>query len=205
MSKVVVELSMSLDGFIARPDGSTEAVHAWYGQGDTEVKMPNSDLTFTVDPVSAEVVRETLARFGANVTGRRTFDDAEAWGGADPLGLPSFIVSHDVPDEWAGADSPFVFVTEGVDRAVALARAAAGDRDVGVAAASLAQQCLTLGLLDELVIHLAPVLLGEGIRLFDDLGPTPIALVQERAVAAPGVTHLWYRVVREGEGGQVDG
>ena len=196
MSKVIVELSMSLDGFIAHPDGRTDEVHAWYNQGDTEIKMPNNELTFKTDPVSVEVIQETFRQLGANVTGRNTFEDAQAWGGQDPMGLPSFIVSHDVPSEWAGPDSPFVFVTDGVASAIAQAKLAAGDRAVGVAGADIAQQCIQLGLLDEIQIHLAPVLLGEGIRLFDHLGTTPIELEQTRVVEAPNVTHLWYRVVR---------
>lgn len=196
MSKVIVELSMSLDGFIAHPDGRTDEVHAWYNQGDTEIKMPNNELTFKTDPVSVEVIQETFRQLGANVTGRNTFEDAQAWGGQDPLGLPSFIVSHDVPPEWAGPDSPFVFVTDGVAIAIAQAKLAAGDRAVGVAGADIAQQCIQLGLLDEIQIHLAPVLLGEGIRLFDHLGTTPIELEQIRVVEAPNVTHLWYRVIR---------
>lgn len=196
MSKVFVELSMSLDGFIARPDGSTDEVHAWYSNsGDTEVKMPNNDLTFKVDAVSAEIIRESFD-LGANVTGRRTFDDAEAWGGEDPMGIPSFIVTHSVPAEWAGKDSPFIFVTDGIESAIAQAKAAAGGKDVGVAGADIAQQCLKLGLLDEIRLHLAPVLLGEGIRLFDNLGKTPVELETLRVVEGKGVTHLYFRVVR---------
>lgn len=195
MGKVIVEMSISLDGFIARPDGSTDEVHAWYNQGDVEVKMPNNALTFKVDPVSAEIVRASF-QLGANVTGRRTFDDAEAWGGEDPMGIPSFIVTHDVPAEWAGKDSPFIFVTDGVASAVAQAKAAAGDKPVGVAGADIARQCLQLGLLDEIQLHLAPVLLGEGIRLFDQLEKTPIELEQIRVVQAPHVTHLFFRVVK---------
>lgn len=170
MAKVIAELSMSLDGFIARKDNSTDEVHAWYSQGDIEIKMPNNELTFTTDPASAELIRESF-QLGANVTGRRTFDDAEAWGGQDPMGIPSFVVTYAVPEEWSQADSPFVFVTDGVESAIAQAKAAANGKDVGVAGADIAQQCLNLGLLDEIHIHLVPVLLGEGIRLFDHLGP----------------------------------
>ncbi len=196
MSKVIVELSMSLDGFIARPDGSTDEVHAWYFNGATEVKMPNSELTFRTDPVSAELIREQFRTVGANVTGRRTFEDAGAWGGRDPYGVPSFIVSHTVPAEWSRPDSPFTFVTDGVASAIAQAKAAAGGKNVAVAAASIAQQCLRLGLLDEIQLHIAPVLLGEGIRLFDHLGVGPIALECIRVVEAPRVTHLFYRVIK---------
>ena len=196
MSLVIVELSMSLDGFIAHSDGRTDEVQAWFGGGDTEVKMPNNELTFKTDPLSAQVIRETFRQLGANVTGRNTFEDAKASGGQDPLGVPSFIVSHDVPDQWAGSDSPFVFVTDGVASAIAQAKAAAGDKAVGAAGADIAQQCLKLGLLDEIQIHLTPVLLGAGIRLFDHLSSGPIQLEQLRVVETIGVTHLWYRVVR---------
>lgn len=195
MGKVIVELSMSLDGFIARKDNRTDEVHAWYTQGDTPVKMPNNELTFSTDAASAELVRESFD-LGANVTGRRTFDDAEAWGGEDPMGIPSFIVTHSIPEEWDRPDSPFIFVTEGVERAIAQAKAAAGGKDIGVAGADIAQQCLNLGLLDEIHIHLAPVLLGEGIRLFDHLSSTPIQLERIRVVDTPNVTHLYFRVVR---------
>lgn len=198
MGKVIVELSMSLDGFIARPDGGTDEVHAWYFAGDTEVAMPNHGLVFKTDPLSAELIRDQFRTIGANVTGRRTFEDAGAWGGRDPYGVPSFIVSHSVPAEWSGPDSPFTFVTDGVASAIARAKAAAGDRDVAVAAADIARQCLALGLLDEIHLHLAPVLLGGGIRLFDGLGAAPIALERTRVVAAPGVTHLSFRVVERG-------
>jgi dihydrofolate reductase len=194
MGKVYVELSISLDGFIARPDDGTDEVHAWYFGGDTTVAMPNSELTFRTDPASAEVIREQFRRTGANVTGRRTFDDAGAWGGRDPYGVPSFIVSHSVPEEWSGPDSPFTFVTDGIESAIARAKAAAGDRDVAVAAADIARQCLRLGLLDEIQLHLAPVLLGAGIRLFDRLGGAPIELERTRVVEAPDVTHLWFHV-----------
>ncbi|WP_460675039.1 dihydrofolate reductase family protein [Larkinella ripae] len=193
---MIVELSMSLDGFIAHSDGRTDEVHAWYNQGGTQVKMPNNELTFKTHPVNAEVIQETFRQLGANVTGRNTFEDAQAWGGQDPMGIPSFIVSHDVPDQWAGENSPFKFVTDGVASAIAQAKAAAGDRAVGVAGADIAQQCLQLGLLDEIQIHLTPVLLGTGIRLFDHLGSEPIPLEQLRVVEAAGVTHLWYRIVK---------
>ena len=195
MGRVIAELSISLDGFIARPDGGTDEVHTWYNAGAINVKMPNNDLTFHVDPVSAEVVRQSF-QLGANVTGRRTFDDAEAWGGADPMGIPSFIVTHHVPEEWSGPESPFVFVTDGVASAIAQAKAAAGDKPVGVAGADIAQQCLQLGLLDEIQIHLVPVLLGEGIRLFEPFEGGAVTLEQVKVIEAPGVTHLTYRVVK---------
>ncbi|BDI23423.1 dihydrofolate reductase family protein [Herbiconiux sp. L3-i23] len=193
-SRVVVEMSMSLDGFVARTDHSTDEVHAWYDGGDVEVPMPNNALTFHVDAASAPIVRAAFD-IGANVTGRKTFDDAEAWGGDDPMGIPSFIVTHEVPAEWADRSGPFTFVTGGVQSAIEQAKAAAGGKHVGVAGGDIAMQCLRLGLLDDLWIHLVPVLLGSGIRLFDELDGAPVKLEQERVVAGVGVTHLFYRVL----------
>lgn len=192
--KVVIEMSMSLDGFVARTDHSTEEVHAWYEGGDVAVKMPNSDLTFHVDEASAPVALAAL-ELGANVTGRVTFDDAEAWGGDDPMGIPSFVVTHEVPEEWRGREAPFTFVTDGVESAIRQAKAAAGERPVGVAGGDIAMQCLRLGLLDELWIHLVPVLLGEGTRLFDQLDGAPVQLSQRRIVEGREVLHAFYDVV----------
>lgn len=192
--RVVTEMSMSLDGYVARVDHSTEEVHAWYEGGDIALTMPNSDLTFHVDEASAPIARAAFD-LGANVTGRVTFDDAEAWGGDDPMGIPSFVVTHEVPDEWRDRDGPFTFVTDGVESAIRQAKAVAGDKPVGVAGGNIAMQCLRLGLLDELWIHLAPVLLGDGISMFDELDGAPVHLEQTRVVEGSGVVHLFYEVV----------
>jgi len=205
MGNVVVDLSMSLDGFIAGPnDGSERSLgdggdrlFAWYFNGDTEVAMPNYDLVFKTDPVSAEVIRESFRACGANVSGRRTFDIANAWGGRDPYGVASFIVSHSVPAEWSQPDSPFTFVTDGVASAIAHAKAAAGPKNVGVVAASIAQQCLELGLLDEIHIHLVPILLGGGVRLFERIGAQPVELEPISVIVASSVTHLTFRVAKQ--------
>ena len=191
--KVVIEMSMSLDGFVARTDHSTEEVHAWYEGGDVAVQMPNNELTFHVDEASAPIVRDAF-ELGANVTGRVTFDDAEAWGGDDPMGIPSFIVTHEVPQEWRDRDAPFTFVTDGVESAIRQAQAVAGDKPVGVAGGDIAMQCLRLGLLDEMWIHLVPVLLGNGTRLFDELDGSAVHLEQVRVVEGREVVHLFYRV-----------
>ena len=130
------------------------------------------------------------------MTGRRTFDITNGWGGNPPLGVPAFVVTHTVPQEWVYAGSPFTFVTDGVERAIEQAQAVAGDKAVAVGAASIAQQAIKAGLLDEIHIDLVPVLLGGGVRLFEHLGTGPIDLERTRVVAAPGVTHLAFRVVR---------
>ena len=193
---VQIEMSMSLDGYVATTDRSTEHVHTWYENGDVPVTMPNADLTFHVDEASAPVAREAMD-LGANVTGRRTFDDAEAWGGDDPMGIPSFIVTHEVPEEWRDEDGPFTFVTDGVESAISQALAVAGDKPVGVAGGDIAMQFLRLGLLDRLLIHLVPVIQGSGIPLFDELDGSPVRLEQTRVVVGEGVTHLFYDVADE--------
>jgi dihydrofolate reductase len=204
MSKVIVELSMSLDGFVAGPNDGPEnglgdggeRLFQWYYSGDTALPLPGTGMVFKVSRASAELLREEWGRIGAMVAGRRMFDIANAWGGSPPGGGPCFIVTHSPPQEWLKEGSPFTFVSDGVASAIREAKRAAGDKNVSVSSASIAQQCLRLGLLDEIQIHLAPVLLGGGVRLFDNIGAAPIALEPTAVFEAPGITHLRFRVVR---------
>jgi dihydrofolate reductase len=204
MGKVSVGLSMSLDGFIAGPNDGPERplgedgewLFAWYSGGDTEYRLPGTEMVFEVSPQSAELLREAHARMGAFVTGRRTFDITNGWGGSPPLGVPTFVVTHSVPQEWVYEGSPYTFVTDGVQGAVEQAKEVAGDKDVAVGAASIAQQCIRAGLLDEIHVDLVPVLLGGGVRLFEHLGTTPVELESTRVIEGAGVTHLTFRVVR---------
>ena len=110
------------------------------------------------------------------------------------MNVPVFVVTHLVPQEWVYKGSPFTFVTDGVQSAIEQAKAVAGDKDVAVGAASIVQQCIKAGMLDEIHIDLVPILLGDGIRLFDYLGMEPIELERTR-VEVPRVTHLTFRVV----------
>jgi dihydrofolate reductase len=204
MGKVVFGITMSLDGFVAGSNDGPEnplgdggqRLFTWYFSGDTSLRMPGNVPEFKVARQSAQVLEEETRRIGAMVAGRRMFDIANAWNGHPPGEVPCFIVTHTPPAEWVKEGSPFVFVTEGVESAIRQARAAAGDKNVAVSSASIAQQCLRAGLLDEIHIHLAPVLLGGGVRLFGDLNDAPIDLEPIRVVAAPGVTHLGYRVLK---------
>jgi dihydrofolate reductase len=204
MGKVSTGLSISLDGFIAGPNDGPESplgdggerLFAWYSGGDTDYRLPGTEMVFRVSPQSAELLREAHSKLGAFVTGRRTFDITNGWGGSPPLGVPTFVVTHTIPQQWVYEGSPFTFVTDGVESAVELARAVAGDKDVAVGAASIVQQCIRAGLLDEIHVDLVPVLLGGGVRLFDHLGTEPIELERTRVIEAPGVTHLTFRVVK---------
>jgi dihydrofolate reductase len=194
MGNVVAYMSMSLDGFVAGPNDEVGQLHAWLMGGDTDFALPGSVLKLA--PASAELLRETWPAFGAVIVGRRTFDLSGAWGGDPPLGLPHFVVTHHVPAEWAKEGAPFTFVTDGVASAVQQAKRRAGEKDVSVGGASIIQQLLNARLLDEIHIDQVPVLLGEGVRLFDNLDARPMGLEIARVVAGSGVTHLRFRVVK---------
>ena len=199
MGTVIVDLSMSLDGFIAgEGDGRTsplgrggEALFAWMAAGDP---IPGVDERLAPPEASRPIVEEWLAEAGAGLSGRRTFDIAGGWAEGHPVDAPIFVVTHEPPIE--GRWSPQVtFVTDGVARALALAQDAAGDKVVSISGADLAKQLLALGRLDEIQVSIAPVLLGGGVRLFDLLD-APVALEQVRVVPSDGVTHIRYRVLR---------
>src|SRR5215210_8109546 len=204
MGKVGTGLSMSLDGFIAGPNDGPERILGeggerllqWYSSGDTDYRLPGTEMVFRISPVSAELLREVHATIGALVQGRRTFDIANGWGGRPPLDVPVFVVTHTVPQEWVYEGSPFTFVTDGLQSVLEQAKAVAGDKDVGVGAANIVQQCIRAGLLDEIHVDLVPVLLGDGVRLFDHLGTGAIELESTRVVEGAGVTHLTFRVVK---------
>jgi dihydrofolate reductase len=192
MSTVILDISVSLDGFVARPDDDPGPVHDWLFNGDTV--HPDNDF-FRTAGASTRVLSESLRATGAIVTGRRTYDLTGGWGGDHPVaGAAVFVVTHSPPHSVPRGRTSFTFV-EGVHAAVERARRAAGDKEVWVmGGASVARQCLTAGLVDELRIHLSPVLLGDGVRLFDDLGGHEVGLAQTHTLEAPGVTHLRYRV-----------
>jgi len=186
MRKVVLDKTMSLDGFIAGPNDDVTRLFEWYGGKPTEV------LRDLGDP---------LKTTGAVVMGRRSFDMIDSpngWVTPDGTSLPwpVFVLTHDAQEKVTKGATTFTFVTEGIESAVTQAKATAGDKNVGVMGANTAQQCLQAGLLDEIQIHLVPVLLGEGIRLFEHIGTEHIELKSTRVIESPGVTHLWFRVVK---------
>src|SRR6266536_5469739 len=177
MAVVISEMSMSLDGFVAAPADQVGPLFDWYANGEVETPTAVPERwTFRTSEASARYLREGLMKIGAEVIGRRLFDLTNGWDGAGPSGAPVFVVTHSVPEERQDKDAPFIFVTGGVASAVEQARATAGDGLVGVAGPNIVQQCLDLGLLDEVRINLVPVLLGEGIRYFDNLADSPVML-----------------------------
>ena len=171
-------------------------VFDWYTAGDVEIRTGGSDpMTFSVSEPSAGHIRDLTSGLGAVLTGRRTFEVADGWGGNHAWG-PAFVLTHEVPSGWPRPGSTVHFVTDGIESAVRQARAAAGDRSVGIHGADTIQQCLNAGLLDEIQVDLAAVLLGSGVRLFDRLVGTPARLGNPTVVAGVGVTHLRYAVLR---------
>ena len=187
MGNVVIDMSMSLDGYIAAPNDTPEQ-----GLGEDGMRLHNwaFDDPSVFDEVFGNLVEET----GAVIMGRRSYDNSiEAWGGKGPLGeVPCFVVSH---RSFSPPDPLFTIVTDGIGNALALAREAAGDKRIGLMGADIDQQFLAAGLVDEIRIHLVDVLLGGGRRLFDEL-PQRIELEQAGLSQTGGVTHLEYRVLR---------
>ena len=213
-AKLKLDISMSLDGFVAGPNQTLEKPLGEGGEGLHEWafrlaswREPHGLSGGDAEAVDNEVVAEGLRATGAVVMGRRMFsggdgpwaDDANEdgwWGDNPPFHVPVFVITHHARETVVKeGGTSFTFVTDGVEAALEQARAAAGDKDVSLAGgANVAQEYLQAGLLDELQIHLVPVFLGGGVRLFDGLGP--IELEAMRVIGSDAVTHLKFRVVK---------
>jgi dihydrofolate reductase len=213
MTQLTLDISMSLDGFIAGPNPTVEEplgeggeqLHEWVIKLASWREAHGREGGET--NVDDEMMRETFAAAGAIVMGRRMFSGGEGpweddpvadgwWGDEPPFGMPVFILTHHARDtvEKQGGTS-FTFVTDGPEAALERAREAAGDRNVAIGGgASVVQQYLRAGLLDELQLHVVPILLGGGVRLLEGLDPLQLEVT--RVVESPAVTHLKYRVVR---------
>lgn len=195
MSSVVAIMSMSLDGYVAdRNDGVAELFDWYFTSGNVEIHTGGSaPMTFKVSKPSAEHLRGLISGLGAMLTGRRTFEVAHGWGGNHAWG-PAFVLTHHVPVGWPRPNSTVSFVTDGIESAVNQAKAAAAGKNVGVHGADTIQQLLNAGLLDEINVDIAAVLLGSGVRLFRHLAGTPPVLGNPTVIAGVGVTHLRYPV-----------
>jgi dihydrofolate reductase len=215
MARLTCEISMSLDGFIAGPNQTLEQplgeggdrLHEWvFGLASFRERHGMEGGETNADD---EVMKESLAAQGAVVMGRRMFsggtgpweDDPNSdgwWGDDPPFRVPVFVLTHHARETVTKQrGTTYTFVTDGIEAAAEKARAAAGDKDVAVAGgADVVQQYLGAGLLEELQIHLAPVLLGGGVRLLDNLGREQLTLELDRVVDSPAVTHLRYRVTK---------
>ena len=196
MSKVTTGATMSIDGYIAGPgESGFDLLFQWYGSGDVEIRTGNPDLTFHLSAPSAQLWKELIENTGALVVGRHLYDMTDAWGGRHPMDVTTVVLTHRLPEDRPAADENFVFVTEGIEAAVAKAKEIAGDKNVGINGGQMAQQCLDAGLLDEVHVDLVPVLLGDGTPFFSALATKPVQLDGPyRVVEGVGVTHLAYRV-----------
>jgi dihydrofolate reductase len=192
LSKVTCDISMSLDGFITEPNEGVGnplgddpgRLHDWMFDAKTEA--------------DAAIVDELYASTGAILMGKGMFDVGfEPWGDPPPFGMPVFVLTHEArePLPMQGGTT-YTFVTDGVESGLAQARAAAGDKNVGIwGGANIMRQYLKAGLLNEMQIHLIPVLLGNGVRLFEDLGPERIELRRISSIETPSATHFRFEVV----------
>ena len=190
MGKVVLYFSMSLDGFVTGP--SVSADHPM-GEGGERL---HQWMFGNVAADDAQILAQASKAVGAVVLGSRTFDiGVDLWGDT-PYPVPSFVLGHEARAPLVMKSASFTFVTDGVESAIAQAKAAAGDRDVVIMGACTAQQALASGLADELRLQVIPVLLGGGSRLFDNLGPEHIELIRTRVVASASVTHMDFEIVR---------
>ena len=203
MGKVRFEITMSLDGYVAGPNDGPEL---GLGVGGEQLHEWVYDLAAWREPhglaggetnVDSELLEETIKATGAVIVGRRMFDNARGWGDEPPFHVPVFVLTHEPREDLVKGDTTFRFVNDGIESALDQARAAAGEQDVSIGGgANVAQQYLKAGLLDEMQIHVAPLLLGGGVRLFDGLGDAKIELEKTRVIDSPHVTHLRFRVVR---------
>ena len=210
MSELRFEISMSLDGFVAGPDQSEqdplgrggEQLHEWVVR--LAAWRERHGLEGGETDASSETVERAHENVGATLMGRNMFGGRGSWeehpwdgwwGDDPPFHMPVFVVTHHPRPPLVRGGTTFTFVTDGIEPALAQARAVAGGKDVALGGgASVAQQYLKAGLIDELRIHVVPILLGDGARLFDNLGDVRPTFECTQVVEAPGVTHLTYRV-----------
>jgi dihydrofolate reductase len=214
MAIVKCQISVSLDGYVAGPNQSEEhplgeggeALHDWVIELAAWRQMHGREGG--VVNASTPVMEAGTANVGAVLMGRNMFGPVRGpwgeedwrgwWGEEPPFHVPTFVLTHHArePLEMEGGTT-FHFVTEGVERAVEQAKEAAGERDVSIAGgASTIQQCLRAGLLDELLLNLVPIVLGDGARLLEGLGGLDASFECTRVIDAPEVTHLFYRVTQ---------
>lgn len=194
MSKIYTHMTMSLDGFIADPQDGVGELFDWYSAGDITVPSADERWSFNVDERSADVLRDLLANTGALVSGRRLFDHTGGWGDSHPVGAPVVVVTHHPPED-ANRWKATTFV-DGVAEGVAKAREIAGEKNVNIASANIAQQALELDLVDEVAVSLVPVLFGEGIPYFAKMRSGHCLLDDPVVIPGKRATHLWYRVRR---------
>ncbi|MDX6588487.1 MAG: hypothetical protein QOI31_2960 [Solirubrobacterales bacterium] len=211
MSKLKLEISMSVDGYVAGPNATHdeplgvggEKLHDWVTRLASWKEAHGYDPSEGETGTDDDVIAEAASSYGAVIMGKLMFcgengpwgdEPFKGWWGDDPpFKVPVFILTHHEREPLELGETRFEFVTEGIEAALERARDAAGDEDIQISGgANVAQQYLAAGLLDEMQIHIAPVLLGGGVRLFDGDLDGPRDLQITRAIQSPGVTHVRY-------------
>jgi len=204
MGRVIADITMTLDGFVAGPNDGIEnplgeggdRIHQWlYDSASWRELHGHEGGEARAD---GKLVEESFERTGAIVMGKRMFENGDGpngWADHPPFHMPVFVLTHESRAPKVLEDTTFTFITDGIESALEQARAAAGDKDVAVGGgANAIQQFIKAGLLDELQVHVAHVLLGDGIPLFGRTGPEKIELEATRVMDSPGVTHLRFRL-----------
>ncbi len=193
MTKVIFDISMSLDGFVTASNVRPEEP-----MGDGGQRL--HEWAFVEDERNRELLAEAVNSVGAVIAGRRTYDLSVPWWGADgpagPARVPVFVVTHAEPED-VPEGGVYTFVTDGIESALEQPKAAAGDKDVAVmGGADIGRQYIGAGLVDEISIHLVPVLFGGGTRMFEHLGGEHIRLETTSVIQTPAATHLGFRVAQ---------
>ncbi len=194
MGKVIFDMTASLDGFVAGPNDSPELPMGEGGMRLFDWYFTPQETNRAPEAMDPEIREQASQAVGAVVAGRRTYENAHGWNGEHPLHVPVFVVTHHPPELTKKFNG--CFVTDGVEIAITQAQAAAGDKIVAVASPNIARQCLQAGLLDEISVHIVPVLLGGGVRMFDLLDTKPIELECTGTENTPNVTHMVFRVIK---------
>ena len=196
MTKVLTHMCVSLDGFVAQPDDNPAELFDWYWGGDNLVASAQADMSFSVDASSATMLEDLTSGCGALVAGRRLFDMTDGWGDNHPAGARVVVVTHRPLPEDAATRFPRTTFTGSVEEGIATAKKIAGDRFVTIASASIIQQALNLGLVDEICLSQVPVLFGSGIRYFGGLVGGHVLLDDPVVVEGARALHLRYTVRR---------
>jgi dihydrofolate reductase len=189
MGKVVLAMSMSLDGFVA---GLNISKNSPMGEGG--LRLHDWLLSKTPHEIDAGIARDIHATTGAVILGKRTFEvGVDIWKDT-PYAVPCFVLTHEVREKRVEKSEVFTFVNDEIESALSQTKKVAGDKNIMLMGASTAQQFLRAGLLEELRLQIVPILLGKGLRLFENLEGKTIELEKTRMLESPAVTHLWFRV-----------
>ena len=194
MGKVITQLAMSLDGFIADPDDGCDDLFGFYDGGEVPLTLSAGIPELHVSPTTADLLRAATDRIGAAVVGRRLYDITNGWDGHPGGEVPMVVVTHHPPQDWPRGGVPLHFVS-GVEAAVTKAQELAGAKDVSITGATVTRGALDAGLLDEITVSLVPVILGAGIPWFAG-SQGPVRLSDPEVTTDAGVTHLHYTVLR---------